>query len=89
MARTLTPDAPRGTRHTIAPLTADGPTLADVRRAVRDRMAAERIAADAIAARKPNATDGHSDGVRVRYVRAETMAAVLADVLAMLDGAAS
>ena len=49
-------------------------------------MIAEHEATNA-AARidKPNVTDGHSDGKRVRYVRHETAAQTLADVLAMLE----
>ena len=54
---------------------------------VRTWMAQERIAADALAASTPKVLDGHSDGKRVRYVRHETRAALLADVLAMLETA--
>lgn len=36
---------------------------------------------------KPNVTDGHSDGKRVRYVRHEAAERALLDVLALLDDA--
>lgn len=35
----------------------------------------------------PKVTNGHSDGRRVKYVRAETAEATLRAVLAMLEGA--
>lgn len=83
------PNAPRGTRHTVATLSAPaGATLADVRAIIAERIGAERATAEGIAERKPAARDGHSDGVRVRYVRADVTAAILADVLAMLGDVA-
>ena len=38
-----------------------------------------------LATATPKVLDGHSDGRRVKYVRAEVRAAVIAEVIAMLD----
>ena len=51
---------------------------------LRTLMAHERIAADALAADTPKVLDGHSDGKRVRYVRHETRAALIAELLATI-----
>lgn len=39
----------------------------------------------ALVAQKPTVTDGHSDGKRVRYVRAETARDTLRAVLAIIE----
>ena len=52
-------------------------------------MIAEHVAERArMRADKPNVTDGHSDGKRVRYVRHETAEQVLAEVLALIEDGA-
>jgi len=83
----MTPNAPRGTRHTVAPIYA-GSDIAAIRATITARILAETDTMSGLAERKPTCTDGHSDGVRVRYVRAETTAAILSDILAALDGVA-
>jgi DNA-binding transcriptional regulator YdaS (Cro superfamily) len=52
-------------------------------------IAAHDATMAALVAVKPAVTDGHSDGRRVKYVRAETAAATLRAVLAALEGSAS
>lgn len=52
---------------------------------LRELVAAHEATMSEIIAVKPEAANGRSDGRRVRYVKAETAAAVLRDVLALLD----
>ncbi len=56
---------------------------ADTLRAMIAEREAERI--DLIARTGPKVLNGHSDGRRVKYVRAETAEATLRAVLAMLE----
>ena len=64
-------------------------TDAAVIKALKANLALEEWASrrdmSTLAATTPKVLDGHSDGRRVKYVRAEVRAAVIAEVLAMID----
>jgi hypothetical protein len=53
---------------------------------VRERLDAATAAKAAVVAERADIADASHDGRRVRYVRAEQTAIVLADILAMLEG---
>ncbi|MGV0985063.1 MAG: hypothetical protein ACOYB2_10940 [Limnohabitans sp.] len=58
----------------------------EVEKALRGMLAEQEATMARLREEKPTVVDAHSDGKRVRYVRAETAAQVIRDVLSMVAG---
>ena len=65
-----------------------GARITDAITDIRSMLAHDTALMASLSASTPKVLDGHSDGKRVRYVKAETRAAVLAYLLDILDGVA-